>query len=308
MTADSNPTTLSPVADQQWAEALLLLLREYPPATRSQQAAGLMVAARKGDTSFDSLLVAKDEKQITAAVWTNALPGRLGALWSPQFRDDSRSQPELARELILAAEKVIQQTEEIALWQTSIELNASHSQDYLECAGYQPLAVLSQMTATIAPAEESPVAAPFRLVRYQPTDFARLCDTIEATYIDTLDCPELDAFRSTSDCLTGYRHIGMGGEQHWYFVQHAERVVGCLLLAQHEATQFELVYMGLASECRGKGWGKLLTAQAFQVARSEGGLDLITSVDERNHPAIRAYKQAGFRTWQRREVWVKPVV
>jgi GNAT superfamily N-acetyltransferase len=295
----------------QRAEALLLLLCETPLADRTRQLAALLQAARKGVVSLEHLLVAGEGDRVEGAVWANALEGGLGAIWPPQFRDDSPlllsdQHDDICRALILAAEQRVEQAAEISLWQASLDVDSEVSQQRLMASSYRRLAVLAQLIAVLSAGREIGSCEPLRFVRYQTEDFARLCNLIDLTYVATLDCPELDGLRTTAESVTGYRAIGISAQEYWYFARHANRDVGCLLLAEHEDHQFELVYMGLVPPCRGQRWGKLLVNEALQVARDRGATALTTSVDQRNRPAMKTYEQAGFSTWGCRQIMVKP--
>ena len=60
----------------------------------------------------------------------------------------------------------------------------------------------------------------------------------------------------TEEVLSGYRTTGVFDPQRWLLVRQDGEDVGCLLLADHPtSSQWELVYMGLVPEVRGRGLG-----------------------------------------------------
>jgi len=79
-----------------------------------------------------------------------------------------------------------------------------------------------------------------------------------------------------------------------------------LLLADHpSARHWELVYMGLVPEARGRGWGRQITQHAQLMARRAGVDRIVLAVDAANSPALEMYRAAGFEKWDRRHVLVR---
>ncbi len=129
---------------------------------------------------------------------------------------------------------------------------------------------------------------------------------IEATFIDTLDCPAMNGRRSRGEVLEGF----LDGRQlrqtapWWEVLEVDGRVAGCLLLQQHSSELVELVYMGLLPCARGQGLGKGLVQRAISNARQLGSQTLVVAVDEQNWPALDVYRLCGFQRHQRLQVWI----
>ncbi|HEX5102368.1 MAG TPA: GNAT family N-acetyltransferase, partial [Pirellulaceae bacterium] len=156
---------------------------------------------------------------------------------------------------------------------------------------------------------EHPLRLPFALAAAANLERASLIDLVDATYIGTLDCPRIDNLRKTADVIEGYQAVGASGSQLWKIVLgENDRRVGCLLIADHpSAKQWEIVYVGLVPEVRGRGWGLELTRHAQWLARQAKVERLVLAVDAANEPAIRIYAAAGFLAWDRRAIWIKPL-
>ncbi len=89
-------------------------------------------------------------------------------------------------------------------------------------------------------------------------------------------------------------------------MRHSQRDIGCLLLADHpESNQWELVYMGLVPEARGRGWGAKIARHAQWEAQRAGRERLVLAVDAANRPAVAMYQQAGLFAWDRRVVLLR---
>ena len=88
-------------------------------------------------------------------------------------------------------------------------------------------------------------------------------------------------------------------------IRHEGRDVGCLLLADYgEHGNCELTYMGLVPSARGNGWGVLVTRYAQWVTGSLERDRIVLAVDSANQPARNMYAAAGFRGWDRRQVYM----
>jgi ribosomal protein S18 acetylase RimI-like enzyme len=62
-----------------------------------------------------------------------------------------------------------------------------------------------------------------------------------------------------------------------------------------EPGAIELTYIGVASDQRGKGWGKELLNAFIEASRLDGYRLVIISVEMENTSAVALYKKAGFR-------------
>jgi hypothetical protein len=175
----------------------------------------------------------------------------------------------------------------------------------LERAGFSRLAELYYL---VAESHEFPAMPPAHALTFEPCTpekHERLCTVVEATYEETLDCPDLDGIRSAEEVLEGYGASRGNYPPHWFFIRHEQRDVGCLLLADYgEYGNCELTYMGLVPSARGNGWGLVVTRYAEWVARSLQRDRVVLAVDSANQPARNMYAAAGFRGWDRRQVYM----
>ena len=179
----------------------------------------------------------------------------------------------------------------------------------LERSGLTRLAKLIYMQRVIEPGEHR-VPRPtqlggcdqLRIVTYSDQthrDFAR---AIEASYIDTLDCPALVGMRQIDEIIEGHKGTGRFDPKDWlaYFDQDGEPVAVLLLAEVALGSGMELVYLGVAKPYRGKGIGKLLMRYAVSESARVHGACLYLAVDDRNDPAMRLYTGMGFRATTRK--------
>lgn len=132
----------------------------------------------------------------------------------------------------------------------------------------------------------------------------RLREALEASYVETLDCPELAGLRTMDDILDAHRSIGEFDPALWWRVERRGRPLGAVLLNRcPQLACVELVYIGIAPELRGSGLGGLLLRRASEES-SAHACDLRCAVDTRNAPAREMYRRAGFRETDRRIAFV----
>ena len=182
--------------------------------------------------------------------------------------------------------------------------------DRLRSAGFFRLSDLLYMVCSgVAFPTSDPrkiAATSYEVEPYDESEHERLASIVERTYEQTLDCPDLDGVRDMDDVLAGYRATGEFDPARWFFVRCEGHDVGCLLLTDHpSAEQWELIYMGVVPEQRGRGLGLELARYAQWIAGKSGTQRLVLAVDAANDPAIAAYGTAGFSAWDRRSVFLR---
>jgi GNAT superfamily N-acetyltransferase len=143
---------------------------------------------------------------------------------------------------------------------------------------------------------------------YQPWDG---CDrdlfqaTLLASYEDTLDCPELNDARTADDIMAGYRAMPGCRPDCWWLAWHQGRPAGVLLLTEHGSpAQWDLTYLGVVRAARGCGVGRALTQKALDAAHAAGALQMTLTLDARNGPAERLYRDCGFEAFDQRQVYL----
>jgi ribosomal protein S18 acetylase RimI-like enzyme len=77
-----------------------------------------------------------------------------------------------------------------------------------------------------------------------------------------------------------------------------------LLTAGADGDEWEVAYVGVVPEARGRGVGRELMHKAVFEARAAGAGRLTLSVDARNGPARALYREVGFEPFDRREVFL----
>ncbi len=139
-------------------------------------------------------------------------------------------------------------------------------------------------------------------------DRQHLIDVLDASYIDTLDCPGLCGLRTTEDVLESHLTTGAFDPSLWLLAFENETPIGCSLVSPiPENGSAELVYIGLAPNGRGRGLGRVLLERAISELQRRRTERLVCAVDQRNTPALHLYKGLGFHAFSARSAWVCPV-
>jgi ribosomal protein S18 acetylase RimI-like enzyme len=138
-------------------------------------------------------------------------------------------------------------------------------------------------------------------------DRNRLKQVLEASYQNTLDCPELCGLRDTDDVIESHLSTGDFDPQRWLLAFKEQQPIGCVLVSMiPENDSAELVYIGLSPSGRGLGLAKSLLHRAIQDFSNLSAEKLVCAVDRRNTPALSLYNTFGFTEFSARDAWVRP--
>jgi ribosomal protein S18 acetylase RimI-like enzyme len=285
-------------------EALAVVLCELAPSQRRAAAKDLLEVEDASALAREPLFIARRDGRLCGAAWGQRQSGNIAIFWPPQLVSG-----EVAQTSLPLAEVVMRELDEtaVSLAQSLLVDPEPAMIDVLQQVGFQHVADLLYLTCE---SERFPVAAPepceVGFEEYRETQRGRLREVIERTYKDTLDCTALNGARDLDDVVNGYQATGEFRAENWLFVRSGGRDVGVLLLADHRPSkQWELMYMGLVPEARGRGWGRQIARYAQWLARGARVERVLVAVDAANKPAADAYRSSGFELWERRVVYVR---
>lgn len=160
----------------------------------------------------------------------------------------------------------------------------------------------------LAPAHSWPKGVRVARADEVGTDADRLLlQALEATYEQTLDCPELCGMRTTEDVLASHKAAGTFDPALWWLLELDGKPEGCCLITASPAQRaLELVYLGLSPRVRGLGLGKRLLALGIAHSTAHHrAWPVHCAVDQRNAPARKLYERFGFEETGRREALVR---
>jgi mycothiol synthase len=301
-----------------WRPAALRKLHDSLPAElQAGLAQALHVTGATNAAAWDGLLIAASDPaapveveispdSITGVAWVQRLPGETACLWIPP------NQGAIGSAIMRAAAGFVDERQ-IPLTQLVVSPDDGYSDAECSAAGFSKFATLRYLYADLADDSrrvdsrgQSQTPSPLAFAAHAEREPDRLERVVEQTYVGTLDCPGLDGVRPLAEVLEGYRAQGTHRPEHWYLAQTEGQDVGALILAEHPGLgNWELVYMGVAVDARGRGFGARIVEFAIDVAARHHAERLVLAVDAANEPALRVYGRLGFITWAERIVYAR---
>lgn len=160
--------------------------------------------------------------------------------------------------------------------------------------GFSDLAELLYLQANVRHVPPPTMPMGFSWETYSPVTHPAFIETIQQSYIDSLDCPALTGLRSMEDVIASHKASGEFDPNQWFLLREQQTPVAALLLAEAPRSDaMELVYLGLTPAARGRGLGALLLRKAMWVTQERGISRLSCAVDATNTPALKLYYRHG---------------
>jgi mycothiol synthase len=299
----SVPTGIGPCPEAERPAALAILYRRVHEALRPALIADALLEAGEGRVDLSGLWVARRRGRIVGALLTHALAGRAVAFWPPEV-EGFWGRASMAEGLVRAA---LEQARGAGAGLAQALLDESSPRQAatdLDRAGMPRVADLISMTRSTDPPIDPGAAPPMEWRSFSDDTRDAFRVALTASYGGSLDMPELEGIRSLDDVLASHGAGGRFDPARWQLGSipgepAASAVV--LLSDQPDRNAWEVAYLGLTPEARGRGLGLAALARALELA-SPHVLRVELAVDSRNAPALRLYKRAGFREFDRRSV------
>lgn len=291
ISSDSTPD-VRVALDGDRASALELIFNDFPPVPPPQS--GLWVAVR--------------DERVTAAAWIQRLTENIAAIWPPTSRNDPVAEDLLAKTLKQACTE-----SPFQLFRALVSAeNADRHASSLSAIGLERTTSIVSLycAADAASCDEGKISfEPFDLAK----DTDRLVQLTQATFEQSLDCPQLTKMTSAKAILDGYiAHPGFSPDL-WFCLKpqstSATDIVGedagVLILSDNEEDeQIEVVYLGVLPSLRGRSYGAAAVDRAKRIAAERGRRRVTLAVDIQNQPALDIYRAAGFTLYAEHELFV----
>jgi len=288
---------------EAYDNAIRVILGEDSPFSTASQMDRLVADVRSRHLSADLLRGAYAGRRLVSACLAIESPGAATVL-TPQA-PPGRIPPD-ATLSALQAVKSAAFARHIRLVQTLLSPEDEALPGVFRSAGFSFLTQLLYLEKPMSSDDRGRCSSEdVDWVPYTPQTEPLFLAALEASYIDSLDCPALTGLRSTSDVLAGHRSAGDSGSRYWWVAARKSQPYGVLLLAhQRRSGVVEVAYMGVAPPARGSGLADALLAKAVEETRLLD-LDVLTvAVDRANSPARRVYNRWGFVPVGRRDAWI----
>lgn len=231
-------------------------------------------------------------------------PGRTATLLFGPAKPNERQRPALAAVLDAAAAHAL--TRGAVLVQGLAPVEAAGARAAFASAGFDELAELIYMRLLVRGRSVTAPPAEVAFESYHPASDKLFRGAIEASYVDSLDCPGLEGLRNIDDVLAGHMSSGLFRPGLWQVLLLDGVPAGVILLNEAEPAQsLEVVYMGVGGDYRGRGLGRVLIQRAIALAQQHGFRSITLAVDAGNPYAHRLYEGAGFAETNRRIVLIR---
>ena len=297
-----------PVRRAEIEPALRLILAGHGSGSDTTAAAEFLQAAQSRGIDLTTIWVVADDlrEKLAWATLPMALAGRTTLLMVPPRLGRGVT----AKHVTHAVGGALSQSKRSGAVIAQVMLDPQHQavQRVLLDAGFEDIAELVYLSREVRnPIRGQILADQYRLQRYDRATHFRFGQCIERTYIDSLDCPRLNGRRAIDDIIDGHKAAGEFDPALWMLLSDLHDVdLGALLLSRlHDRQGYELVYIGLTPEARGKKLADALIRTALNTLANDGGGQLITACDATNAPARKLYHRHGFGQMYARRALVR---
>lgn len=283
------------VEPQQWRNVLALMFGSLPPDQREARIADVLQAERVGELSLDGLLKVEDDASRVVAVGFYTVQGdRTAYLWPPHLCEGPLQQA--AGDALLQHISRCIDAAGARMGQCLLEPQDQIQREALSRNGFAHLADLRFLQRPLEKPLPPKPDTRFETVCFdEASNHDRFCRLLEETYVETLDCPRFNDVRSGEDALCSHRTAGNFDPSRWKIYRAEGRDIGVLLLSDHpEQDAWEVVYIGVVPEARGKQFGRSLVLSGLHEARAAGRSSVFLAVDRENTYACRVYTELEF--------------
>jgi mycothiol synthase len=294
MTDASQPARIEPLGPDDWTAALERALARVPEAERPGRLLHCLHLMENGILDPRGVWVARVRNEIVATQVCVPLAGAACLFWLPA--NDNAVADALIRACMDWAVAA-----GCKLGQALVRPDELAAAEPLLRCGFARVTCMHHLAHDLADVPNEKSQATFvNYVSASPQIFA---DTLERTYAGTLDCPELNGTRTIDEIITGHRGQGRFHPELWWLGYQDGVPFGVVLLSEMpDRTTWELAYLGVVPEFRGRRLGRTLTLHALHAVYGQLGTRLLLAVDERNAPARRLYQSLGFVLVESNEV------
>lgn len=293
---------VEPARPEEWAAAFQLIFGQQDDELGRSRAGNALELVRQGALEAEGVLVAREADQLLGAMVCTPLAAAGGLVWPPQAADESRRHV-IEDQLVQRASSWLRQRG-AKLAQALLAPEEAHLGESLARNGFQHITNLWYMRHEMElPPQLLGHAERLTCQTFADCDVRTFQETLLRSYDDTLDCPEVNGVRTIDEIIEGHKHQGVHDPNHWWLAFDGSRPVGVLITtAMPEVDAWDMAYLGIVADARGRGFGRELTTKALIEAKEAEVRQLTLSVDARNRPAWNLYRAAGFEACAQREV------
>jgi ribosomal protein S18 acetylase RimI-like enzyme len=295
--------TPDPARPDELPAAFALIFQHLGDADRRERVGRAQALVEQGELDPRGVLVARGPEELLAALVCATVPGAGALIWPPASKASSR--PEVEDALVQRACTWLR-GQGARLAQCLLPPVEAHLADPLLRNGFTQVTHLAYLEHDLAASTFlHPSSERLRVEPYDPDRPDEFHRTLQASYEQTLDCPEVNGVRAIDEVIAGHRAQGRFDPSWWWLAHHDGTPVGILLLIeQADPGEWEVAYMGIVPAARRRGFGQELLLKGMRELRLAGARRVLLSVDERNRPAWDLYRAVGFLPYDSRVVYL----
>nr|AEH26475.1 hypothetical protein [uncultured Acidobacteria bacterium A2] len=296
---------VQPARIDELADAFRLVARG---ATAEEQARRVEVGlelVRRGELDRAGIFVVRGPLgSLRGAIVSALLAGGGSLVWPPQADDPAQS-AQIEDQLLQSALGWLRK-KDARVVQALLPARELPAGAALLRAGFRHVTALEYLRHSLEiPATSLAGREQLRYETYGSPAQQLFHETLLRTYEGTRDFPEVNGVRTIEEVIAGHMAQGIHDPQLWWLARHAGDAVGVLLLTEMpDGGEFDVIYVGVVPEARGRGFGLEMTLKAIYETRLAEQRQLTLSVDARNQPARKLYEKVGFERHEQREVFL----
>jgi ribosomal protein S18 acetylase RimI-like enzyme len=287
----------------EWLAAFELAYQQLPGSARHAQVLRALQLLGEGAIDVGGIWVARQDERIAGVQIAVPLGGACWLFWLPETRD--RGNVILLDALVEAAlAECRRQGGKLA--QTIVPPEDARRAEPLLRQGFTRVTQLLYLEHNLH--ELSALPHLDDAVRFEPFSDANapaFRQALQQSYVQTLDCPEINGVRTIDEVLAGYRGTGPARLAPWWLIRAGDEPAGVVVLTTlPEGPAWDLSYVGILPQHRNRGIGRGATSRVLHAACAAGMVQVQLAVDVRNDPARRLYQALGFVPTVVRDVYL----
>lgn len=246
-------------------------------------------------------VVAIEDERVVGTIGVLGRPDGVGLVFPPEL---DGGPVDLAEQLVSAALGRLRRAG-VAFAQLTLPVAESAQAGPFVRSGFVPLTEALMLGRTLDSTTSEEFCSELTPVACDPfADEHLLTELIARISQGSLDCPELDQFRTPSMLLAAHREASLDGRARWCrYEAHGVTVGATLATVVDDEDAWELLFFGVCPEARGRGYGAAMLDLMMSEARRHT-TRIRTAVDVRNRYAIECYVDAGYSEEGRVQVWI----
>lgn len=284
--------TVSLASPEEWPEVSAFIFADAAAEDQDQQINEFLETVKADQNGHKLLLIARENNVLLGAgvlIFTDAST----AFFWPPFTTRTDCAAALLQEMATRIDQ-----SEVSIGQALLDPRQLNVRRLLTQNGFPHLTNLVFMRHPLTDIRSQGLLAD-KHIQSIPFDEQinrhRFLAMLDLTHQFSFDCPALNHSRTAEESLESHRSSGDSDQQYWYLFQHENTDLGVILLSEHRSENlWEVVYMGVAPEQRGKGYGAALIEFGLQQALAHNQSALMLAVDYKNSYAIKIYEESGF--------------